>query len=197
MNMIEREQWLRLLHSRLSGDDALITRMNEQIKLLDRANYPLESELEDEGAALTPVERLVALGQSEGKGFDPNVSIAALRIMERAYEAAAIDLAARLIADMIIGQQSEQKLHKRWADWFGAGAYWQQLVRREWHDITTRTATLIKEWANSEGAKQIEGADAALTKLVAGIRELRVEDVIPASLLDDAESECNHFDNDW
>lgn len=197
MNMIEREQWLRLLHSRLSGDDALITRMNEQIKLLDRANYPLESELEDEGAPLTPVERLVALGQSEGKGFDPNVSIAALRIMERAYEAAAIDLAARLIADMIIGQQSEQKLHKRWADWFGAGAYWQQLVRREWHDITTRTATLIKEWANSEGAKQIEGADAALTKLVAGIRELRVEDVIPASLLDDAESECNHFDNDW
>lgn len=197
MNMIEREQWLRLLHSRLSGDDALITRMNEQIKLLDRANYPLESELEDEGAALTPVERLVALGQSEGKGFDPNVSIAALRIMERAYEAAAIDLAARLIADMIIGQQSEQKLHKRWADWFGAGAYWQQLVRREWHDITTRTATLIKEWANSEGAKQIDGADTALAKLVAGILELRVEDVIPTSLLDDAESECNHSDNDW
>ncbi len=197
MNMIDPEQWLRLLHSRLSGDDALIARMNEQIKLLDRANYPLESELEDEGAALTPVERLVALGRSEGKGFDPNVSIAALRIMERAYEAAAIDLAARLIADMIIGQQSEQKLHKRWADWFGAGAYWQQLVRREWHDITTRTATLMKEWANSEGAKQIDGADTALAKLVAGILELRVEDVIPTSLLDDAESECNHFDNDW
>mgnify|MGYP005750817207 FL=1 len=197
MNMIEPEQWLRLLHSRMSDDDALIGRMTEQIKLLDRANYPLESELEDESAALTPVERLVALGQSESKCFDPNVSIAALRIMERAYEAAAIDLGARLLADMLIGQESEHKLHKRWVDWFGAGAYWQQLVRREWHDIATRAAALIKEWADSEGAKEIEGADAALTKLVVGIRELRVEDVIPASLLDDAESECSQFDHNW
>lgn len=197
MNMIDPEQWLRLLHSRLSDDDALIGRMIEQIMLVDRATYPLESELEDEGAALTPVERLVVLGQSTSKGFDPDVLMAALRIMERAYKAATVDLAARLIADMIIGKESEQQLHKRWSDWYGAGAYWQQLVRGQWHDIAKGAATLVKEWADSEGAKQIDGADTALTKLLAGIRELKVEDVIPASVLDDAESECNHFDHDW
>lgn len=117
--------------------------------------------------------------------------------MERAYEAAAIDLGARLLADMLIGQESEHKLHKRWADWFGAGAYWQQLVRREWHDIATRAAALIKEWADSEGAKQIEGADAALTKLVVGIRDLRVEDVIPTDLMDQVEHDEGKVDNDW
>lgn len=197
MNMIDPDQWLRLLHSRISHDDALIGRMIEQIKLLDRATYPLESELEDESAALTPVERLIALGQSEGKGFDPNVSIAALCIMERAYQAAAIDLGARLIADMIIGKESEQKLHKRWADWFGEGAYWQPLVRGEWYNISSHAAQLVKEWADSEGAKQIEGADAALTKLVAGIRDLRAEDVIPQDLLDQVEHDEGTVDHNW
>lgn len=195
--MNEPEQWLRLLNTRQSDDPNLLNRIIEQATLLSSVCHPLDSSLEDESAPLSTAERLVELVKLEGKGFDPSVSLAALCVLQRVYKTAAFELGARLIADMIIGKEPEEKLHKRWADLFEAGAYWQPLVRGNWYNICDQAAQLIKEWANSEGAEQIDGADTALKKLLAGIRELKVEDVIPTDLLDQVEHDEGKVDNDW
>lgn len=198
MIMCDPQQWLRLLRIRDCTEADLLNSLSRQIALLARSKHPRSADYEDEQVPESFAERLVVLRAEDGAAFDPTLPLMAMHVLERTLNAASIDIASKLIADMVLAQESEDELRRRWVNWFDNGEAWVRLVKRNWFEIGVRAAQRIEEWAKAEGIDRIDGAEVAISELATRVRKLVPEDVIPIGLYGDTdEDEEVAIDNDW
>jgi len=197
MSMSDPQQWLKLLQVRGYADADLLDNLNKQMALLARSKHPRSSDYEDELVPESCAERLVVLRAEDGGAFDPTFPLMAMHIFERALDAASIDIASKLVADAALAQESEEELQRRWTSWFCTGGIWVRLVKRNWFDILVRAAKRMEEWAKEEGVDRVDGAEEAVAALVAGVRKLLPEDIIPAGLYEEVAAEELMIDTNW
>lgn len=182
------KDWLTHLGINPEYGPDLAEQLARQKQILSKAIHPHESYYRSGRIPRSAATRLSHLRAPDGRAFDPELPLAALKLMERGLIAATQDLASRLVFDTVLGIESEEQLAERWSKWFETGAFWPRLVRGQWQVILSRSADLLLDWASEQGLDKIDGSVKEVELVATRVRMLTPADVVPVAFLDAIES---------
>lgn len=120
----------------------------------------------------------------------------ALTTLRKHLTEAAIRDCADLIAERIFDTATDEPSVKRWEEWLTTAAVWPVLARENWGDALSRATDIVLATLGREGVALDRKAKETL---LAEMAPLRLQDLLPESLLSEAfpeEADDNSGDDD-